>query len=59
MWKRLLISQTRDIIIKKINNTTEFIIPLIDERLKDHLVYTVKIEHGELKILFINRDELR
>ena len=63
MWlnglQRLLISQTRDIIVKKIHNTIQYIIPLQGDTLKDHLVYTVKIENGELIILFINKDELR
>ena len=55
MLKRLLTSQVRDIIVKKINNTIEYEIPLSGDCLKNMLVYTVRIDNGSLKILFLPR----
>ena len=57
MLKRLLplLTHTRNIIMNQYDKKIEYIIPLYDEILKDKMLYSVKIENGNLKIVYINR----
>ena len=57
MLKRLLplLTHTRNIIMNQYDKKIEYIIPLYGEVIKDKILYTVKIENNNLKIVYINR----
>ena len=57
MFKKLwpLLTHTRNIIINQYENKIEYIIPLYGELMNNKILYTVKIEDGNLKIVYIDK----
>ena len=57
MFKKLwpLLTHTRNIIMNQYEKKIEYIIPLYGELMNNKILYTVKIEDGNLKIVYIDK----
>lgn len=62
LWKRLLVCQKRDILVRAIDKKIQYIIPL-QECIKTHTLHTVLIKDNDLIVTFYiqptRKDELR
>lgn len=57
MFKKLwpLLTHTRNIIMNQYEKKIEYIIPLYGELINNKILYTVKIEDSNLKIVYIDK----